>query len=334
MSFLFPSATITFEAALRDLASGSGKARVSAAHALGDIEDPTERARAVEALVIALDDDLPEVRMEACAALGALSDVTVAPHLIKRLDDGAAPVRQHAAIALGTLRAAAAFDALASAAREGPPDLRYQAITSLAEIDATRAFDAVVEGLRDPDPQVACAAALALGTIGDPRGVSPLVEALTRPEPVRFDAAYALADLGDPRGLPALVEAMGDPERAWDAVTAIARIGGPDAAAALARALGDRKTPPEASILAAGRLLLVDRAVDHAPRHDGARRVLLAGLELRKEHLRGLAIEQLAEVGGAWARGPLEKLAGSSKGGDHLEGIAAALRSIGERDRA
>ena len=41
VSFLFPSSTITFEAALRDLAQGSPKARAAAAQALGDVEDPT-----------------------------------------------------------------------------------------------------------------------------------------------------------------------------------------------------------------------------------------------------------------------------------------------------
>jgi hypothetical protein len=54
VSYLFPSSTITVEAALRDLANGSPKARAFAAHALGDVTDTTEVARAVDALIIAL----------------------------------------------------------------------------------------------------------------------------------------------------------------------------------------------------------------------------------------------------------------------------------------
>ena len=57
MSFLFPSSTITFEAALRDLAQGSPKARAFAAHALGEITEPAEKRRALDALLAALDDD-------------------------------------------------------------------------------------------------------------------------------------------------------------------------------------------------------------------------------------------------------------------------------------
>jgi hypothetical protein len=138
VSFLFPSSTITFEAAIRDLASRNAKSRAAAAHALGDVVDPTEKRRAVEALIAALEDDRPEVRAEACSSLGELGEAAAVPGLIKRLDDGSEPVRQNAAIALGSLRALAidGFEPLALALREGPADLRFQAATSIAEIDA------------------------------------------------------------------------------------------------------------------------------------------------------------------------------------------------------
>ena len=72
MSYLFPSTTITLDAALRDLANGNPKSRAAAAHALGDLTEPTEKHRAVLALVRALDDDRPEVRAEAASSLGDL----------------------------------------------------------------------------------------------------------------------------------------------------------------------------------------------------------------------------------------------------------------------
>jgi len=144
VSYLFPSATITFDAALRDLASGSPKARALAAHALGGVTDSVERRRALDALVRALDDDRPEVRAEACSSLGELGEPGAIAPLIKRLADGAAPVRQNAAIALGTMRAADGFDPLAEALATGPADLRFQAATSLAEVDPARAFDYVM----------------------------------------------------------------------------------------------------------------------------------------------------------------------------------------------
>lgn len=332
MSFLFPSSTITLEAALRDLARGSPKARVAAAHALGDVADPTEKRRAVDALVRALDDDRPDVRAEACSSLGSLGDDSALAKLIRRLDDGAPQVRQNAAIALGTLAHADGFAPLALALKDGPADLRFQAATSLVEIDPVRAFDPLAAALDDADPQVVAAAALSLGAIGDARAAALLAARLDHGNAAtRFDVAYALADLGDPKGRDVLVAALSDADRAWDAVGALTRLGTSDAAEALGRALLGKHTPLEALVLASGALLKIAPDSAHG---EAARRVLLAALETRKTHVRGIAVEQLGEVGGAWATAPLEKLARSGKGTDLLEAIATALRAIEQRTGA
>lgn len=329
MSFLFPSPTITFEAALRDLASGSPKARAAAAHALGDVTEAAEKRRALDALIRALDDDYPQVRMEACAALGELREPGGIPHLIKRLADGAAPVRQNAAIALGTIGHPDGFQPLADALKSGPADLRFQAATSLAEIDPARAFDLVMAALDDRDSEVVAAAALSVGAIAknDDGKRAPAIAALsaklehTSPS-TRFDVAYALAELGDPAGRSALTAALRDLDRAWDAVSALGELAAKDD---LAKAVATRDTPMEARVLAAGKLLAL--GVDS----EESRALLLEALTARKVNVRGLAIEQLAEVGGDWAKQPLEKLARSGKGTDLLEPIAGALRSIEER---
>jgi HEAT repeat protein len=331
VSFLFPSSTITLDAALRDLSRGSPRARAHAARALGDVTEAVERRRAVEGLIAALDDDLPEVRMEACSSLGELREPAAVPMLIKRLDDGVAAVRQHAAIALGSIGHPDGFAPLVQALAEGPADLRFQAATSLAEIDAPRAFEPIAKALDDKDPQVVAAAALALGAIGDARAIDVIAPKLDHADAgARFDVAYALAELKDARGREVLSAAVADPERAWDAVTALKNLGTVDDAEALGRALVAKGTPPEATILAAGALIAV--APDHAHR-DAARRVLLAGLTARKGHLRGLAIEQLGNIGGAWARSPLEKLAKTSKGSDFVDAIAQALKDIAAREK-
>lgn len=331
MSFFFPSSTITFEAALRDLQQGSPRARAFAAHALGDVTDPTERRRAVEALIAALDDDRVEVRAEACSSLGDLREPAAVPALVRRLDDGAAPVRQNAAIALGTIAHEGGFEPLVDALKSGPADLRFQAATSLAEIDPARAFDPLLAALHDKDPQVVGAAALSLGAIPAAaasddlaiRARTALVEQLDHPnDTTRFDVAYALAELRDPAGTAVLVRALPEPERAWDAVTALATL---DDAAALAGALGDRRVSPEATVLAAGKLLAL--GAEPGPTQ-AARRVLLAALTVRKTHVRGLAVEQLEAVGGDWAIAPLEKLARSGKGAELREPIAQALAAI------
>ncbi|MBA3459079.1 MAG: HEAT repeat domain-containing protein [Deltaproteobacteria bacterium] len=332
MSFLFPSSTITLEAALRDLAQGSPKARAFAAHALGEITEPGEKRRALEALLTALDDDRFEVRAEACSSLGELGEPSALPGLMKRLDDGAAAVRQNAAIALGSIGHPDAFDALAIALAEGPADLRYQAATSLAEIDQKKSYPLLLKALDDKDPQVVSAAALSLGAIGDAAAIDPLVRRLGHDDAgARFDIAYALAELKDQRGRPVLNVALTDPDRAWDAVTALGNLGTPDDAEALWRTLENKKTPPEATVLAAGKLLAI---APNGAHHDAARRVLLAAIGARKEHVRALAVEQLGLSGGDWAKGPLEKLARSGKGADMLEAIAIALRTIEERKPA
>ncbi len=323
MSEWFPQQTITFDAALRDLASGSAKARALAAHALGDVTEPGDKRRAVDALVRALDDDRGEVRAEACSSLGELGEPAALPHLVKRLDDGIPEVRQNAAIALGTLRLPDAFEPLALALREGPADLRFQAATSLAELDPARAFDLLIAALGDRDAQVVGSAALALGAIGDARALPALHAQLDHREAAaRFDVAYALAELRDAAGRDVLASAVSDVAQAWDAVTALGWL---DAKPELARAIASSKTLHEAAVLAAGHLLRLDG--DDAK----AREVLLDALTSRKGHVRALAIEQLAEHGGAWARPALEKLARSRKGADHGELIANALRAIEQR---
>jgi HEAT repeat protein len=325
VSFLFPSLSITFDAAMRDLGSGSAKARVMAAHALGGVTDEVERRRAVDALVRALDDDKPEVRAEACASLGELREPAAVAALVKRLDDGIAVVRQNAAIALGTIGHPDAFEPLATALREGPADLRFQAATSLAEIDPARALEPALAALGDDDPQVVGAAALSLGAIGDrdrERVLAALGPKLDHKDlAARFDVAYALAELRDDRGRAVLAAAINDGERAWDAVTALGWL---RAAAELRAAVTSKKMPQEAQVLAAGRLL----AVEDDPL---AQKLLLDALTTRKTHVRGLAVEQLGEVAGPWATGPLERLARSGKGGELLEPIATALRAIAER---
>jgi HEAT repeat protein len=327
VSFLFPSSTITFDAAMRDLGSGSAKARAAAAHALGGVSDPVEKRRAADALVRALDDDKPEVRAEACASLGELRDGSAVTALIKRLADGLPVVRQNAAIALGAIGHPDAIEPLVESLRGGPADLRYQTTTSLAEIDPQRALAPVLAALADRDAQVVGAAALSLGAIGKhdrERVLAALHEHLDHGDAgARFEVAYALAELQDPRGRGVLRNAVDDAERAWDAVTALGWLGAA-AVDELRVALASKKVPQEAQVLAAGRLLKHDR-------DPIAQKLLLDALLARKTHVRGLAVEQLAEVGGAWAKGPLERLARSSKGGELLEPIAGALRAINER---
>jgi HEAT repeat protein len=264
--------------------------------------------------------------MEACASLGALREPGTLVALVKRLDDGEPAVRQNAAIALGSIGDGDAFDSLETVLRKGPADLRFQAATSLAEIDAVRAFEPVLAALEDHDPQVVGAAALSLGAIAktDParkeRATTALLARVDHADAsARFDIAYALAELGSAAGRATLVAACTDEDRAWDAVSALSELRAVDE---LTQVVANKKSAQEARTLAAGKLLVFGVT------DTSARTVLLESLGSRKGHVRGIAVEQLAEVGGPWAKAPLEKLARSGKAAELLDVIARALRQI------
>ena len=337
MSLLFPSRTITVDAALRDLAKGSARARVTAAQALGDVA-AEERARVRPALIAALDDSDPAVRAEAAASLGEAGggdgpggapDPDTVAALIRRLADGHGAVRQGAAIALGTLRAPAAFAPLAEALRDGPADLRFQAATSLVEIDALAAFEPLVAAADDPDPQVVAAVALALGATGEPRAPALIARLLEHADAgVRFDAAYALAQQGDRRGRGALAAGLTDPGRDWDAVLSLERLGDATAAPELVALLGRRGTSPETQARAAGAALALDPDGPGAAR---ARAHLLAAIGNRRLTVRGVAVDELAKVGGEWALGPLTALAARRRGRELADAVDSALAAIRTR---
>lgn len=341
MSLFPPSPTITFEAALADLRAGSPRARVAAAQALGgaSLDDDAARQRAaVTALLAALGDDRAEVRAAAAAALGDRGDAAAVEPLAARLGDGDPAVRQHAAIALGTLGAPAAFAPLAAALRDGPADLRFQAASSLAEVDPAAAVAPLVAAATDRDAQVRAAVALALGAAaavsGEAGDAAPTLATLLDDADgqVRFDAAYALAELGDGRGREVLARRLDEPDGGWDAAEALERLGDAEAAAALASVLGARRADPAAVLRAAGGVLRLARAVPVAAGHaEAARRVLLAGLDARKLHLRGLAVQQLASAGDLWAVEPLRRLAASRRGRPLADDLAETLRALAAR---
>src|SRR5688572_23816004 len=98
---MLPVATsITFEAALRDLASKDGRVRAAAADALGDLPDDvaeSDRVRARTALIGGLSDARFEVRVTAALALGTLGGDDAIPGLLGALRDDNSEVRQAAA---------------------------------------------------------------------------------------------------------------------------------------------------------------------------------------------------------------------------------------------
>ena len=340
----FTSQTITLAAALRDIKTGSDRARATAAHALGEVSD--DLATVNQALVAALDDLHPVVRAEAVSSLAQLwsgggagragegaarsteareSSVTLPADLLaamcKRLTDGDPAVRQNAAIALGTIGDPAGYAPLAEALATGSADVRFQAVTSMVEIGGAQAYPLLVDALADRDDEVVGAAALGLGAIGDGAAVARLAPVLEHSNAnVRFDAAYAMAQLGDGRGRQVLAAALDDRERGWDAVVALTLLAQPADCDALAAALTRRSVVDEVKAAAAGALLRLRDA-----RTSAAQAALLAALQSRKEHLRGIAVEQLRAVGDEWARATLSQFRLTRKGRAFIDVIDETL---------
>jgi HEAT repeat protein len=322
MSLLFKSLTITLQAALRDVVNGSSSAKVAAAHALGDVAD-TDRATAGRALLLACNDMEPAVRAECMASLASLygsanqpdadsamtDEVRVA--IEKRLMDGSALVRQHAAIGLGRLGNPKAFAALVDVLQQGPADVRFQAVTSMAELAPELAYEPLVAALDDRDAEVISAAALGLGAIGDGRAVAHLAAHLDHVNAaVMFDVAYALARHADGRGRARLIAALLEPERAWDAVAALAMLHTDADFTSLASVLSDKRVSDEVKLAAAGAL----HRFEYTAALPAARDCLQRGLDARKEHLRGIAIEQIALRLDAWSLEQLRAMRSTRKG--------------------
>ena len=336
MTYQLQSHTITFEAALRDLSSRNGRIRAMAAHALGDVLDPAERARAVAVLIDALRDELPAVRSEAALSLGDLESEAAVEPLLAVMTDEVPLVRQSAVIALGRLGFASSFDGVAQLLEGAAPgDVRFQAATSLAEIDPDRAVPHLIAALSDDDGEVVGAAALALGSVGDASALEPLADQLEQwDDPrARFDIAYALAELGDARSVPVLADFVRDRDVAWDAIEALERTGHSDAIAPLATLVGERRTTPRLALRAAAAVLHLAAGADEQPAEPvaAARKSLLAGVRARKLDHRGLAVSLLGAVGSDWAVSELRALRGRRAGRKLLEEIDAALEQIEAR---
>ena len=324
---------LSFEAALRDIHASKPRDRVAAAEALAKAESEEERERAFEALRSAIGDARPEVRSTCCVSLAELALDKAWPAIAGCLNDQIPEVRQCAAIALGTLGAADAFPKLLEALREGAPDLRFQAASSLVEVNQEAAYAPLMEALDDTDGEVLGAIALALGAIGNAACADRLAELLDHNSgQTRLDAAAALAELGDIRATEILAAALPLADGGWDAVTALESLGSPSRRP-LAEFVAGSAGSTRVRIRAAGALLALQDADSEGdgPGLVGAQRLLCDGLRSRKLELRGLCLQELEAVGGAWSLGPLEQLRRSFRGRNMRDETDEAMSSIRNR---
>jgi HEAT repeat protein len=188
----------------------------------------------VTALLQAVDDDNPKVRLEAIYATGVIARTPLAGDqaaaLIKALDHYDPAIRAGAARVIGRLKVAEAGDALLKAVNDSKAEVRYAAMRALGAIRDLRAVAALTEQLayykkgegawsaldalariaspasvqvfkdrlQDKDPYIRRAATEGLGRAGDTASIDTLEKntALDDAATVRLATAFALQKLG------------------------------------------------------------------------------------------------------------------------------------------
>jgi HEAT repeat protein len=156
------------------------------------------------ALMEALGDADPNIRMNAAKALGRIGDAAAVPGLIGRAgSDDDMYVRMASAEALGLIGDRRAVEALSAFVSGGPRGevadrARGAAAEALGRLGDGRASDTLIGALDDSSEIVRMAAIRALGRLRDRRAVAPLTARLEgdRFESLRSAAALALGFIG------------------------------------------------------------------------------------------------------------------------------------------
>jgi HEAT repeat protein len=248
--------------------------------------------RAVDALIVKLQDPVPLVRRRAAEALGLLKDRSAVGPLVRALLDADGGVRAQAAEALGQIRSVRALGPLTGALADPEAAVRLKAVAALGALGDPEAVAFLGRRLSaDPDEEVRLGAVQALVRLGGEEARGLLLE--------------ALHDAGQPRAVVLRVnELLGAGERDLLVDTYVANLG----------------RPPGGGLLrSVGRWVRPGRRKVDARAHD---------LEVRK---RQHAAESLGELGDGRAVGPLlQSLQDRREESEVRAAAAEALGKLGD----
>lgn len=200
----------------------------------------TGEAAARPAVVQALTEGAPEVRLEAARALGFLGTARDVVALAALLDAGDAQLAQAARGSLAMLTADGVDTALTDVVSNLPPAGQAQAIALLAERRAEQAVPTALDHLDADHPAVQTAALESLGQLAAVDAIEPVLETMAGAEDtVRRAAALSLGQIAARSGdgaLPVLEQAMEGTSAAAQTtvLSAVARIASPSALAVVA----------------------------------------------------------------------------------------------------
>lgn len=135
--------------------------------AIRTLERCARDAAVADALLVALDDEMPEVRLAAIEALGTLQVARATDALTERLQGEEAPTRRAAARSLGLIRQRGSLQHLVdawqhTATTEEDPRLREDLVVAIGRIGGRAGLKVLFDAARDHDERVAQAAARAL----------------------------------------------------------------------------------------------------------------------------------------------------------------------------
>jgi protein-S-isoprenylcysteine O-methyltransferase Ste14 len=171
---------------------------------------------AVDYFITLLQSDQIELRINAANQLGTFRSAKAVPALVAALEDSVDNVRGYA---LGSLAAIGSTDCVEPVTRRlDDPEMwvRMQALRTLAELGAEEVIERAEELIHDPDTWVRAAAIEALGILGSADGVPLLLERLDDEKPwVRRSAVAALLQIGSTDCLEAL-ERASEEDTDWE----------------------------------------------------------------------------------------------------------------------
>ena len=217
----------------------------------------TTDGRVTQALITALNDGGPPVRIMAAAALSQAADLnapqtprytafTVSGEAWKALADGLAArgryLRATAAASPLPPTDPRAITALITTLKDKESYMRIMAAAALSQPADARTVEALISALQDRDPKVKEQAAKSLGHVADPRVTDALIAALQDREVlVRARAAQSLEGVKEPKAVEALVAALQDQSRAVrvSAGLSLGRLDDPGTIEGIVRTLAD-----------------------------------------------------------------------------------------------
>lgn len=228
-----------YEPLLSALLNPNWIVRMSAAKGLTRLKD----ARAIDTLIVVLQDKVPAVREEVCRAIQAIGETSIPP-LLKGLQDPNWRIRLRAVEALSLLKPQAAVAPLMNlVANDSDSAVRQDAIRALGQIGDTHAIPLLLDSLTTPSLQLK--AIEALGDLRAPEALPPLIaliqslpsdayadrmEGCTDPQykeelPPLEAAVRSLGKIGDTTAVPILLQALRNTLLRQEAAEALTHFG-------------------------------------------------------------------------------------------------------------